>query len=545
MPDPIAAPPRLHRRLLRRGLGLLKWLLLVVVLLLASGLLLGDRLAPRALGAPSRALPVQDAQTEIDRELAPQLAAHPGLTGVLAAPDGLDAFAMRALATRKAGRSLDLMYFIWKDDLAGRLLAREVNAAAERGVRVRVLLDDINLGGLEPQLLALDAHPNIELRLYNPFRNRDGSLRVLEMVQRLRSLNHRMHNKAWIADGRVAVVGGRNIGEQYFSAADVNFRDLDLLLFGPAVEQVGDVFDSYWNSTAAVPIESLHPQGMAHLAEVIAEVDLDASSPEAVKYLARVDASHGVLAYRAQALSPVWTDSLRIVADPPLKGRDGAPRCAPQALDAAGCETWMVDRLVADIAGAKREALIITPYFVPGDAGTAGLVALAGRGVPIGIVTNGLAANDVAAVHGGYATYRDDLLAAGIRLHELRANREPVRHVKAFGSAGASLHTKAYALDGQRGFIGSFNLDQRSASLNTEMGVLFRDPVIAEVVRHEYARLASPSLSWEAQLDGDGDVQWLDGTTTPPTVLHAEPEASLWRRVQAKVLPWLPIEEQL
>jgi putative cardiolipin synthase len=343
----------------------------------------------------------------------------------------------------------------------------------------------------------------------------------------------------------VAVVGGRNIGEQYFSAADVNFRDLDLLLFGPAVEQVSGVFDAYWNSAAAVPIATLHPQYAPHLKAVIEAVDLDATEARAAPYLARVEASHGVLAYHARELTPRWTDSLRIVADPPLKGRDGAPRCAPEALDAPGCETWMVDRLVADIGAAQREALIITPYFVPGDEGTAGLVALAKRGVPIGIVTNGLAANDVVAVHGGYARYRDDLLAAGIRLHELRARRGADVHARAFGSGGASLHTKAYALDGQRGFVGSFNLDPRSASLNTEMGVLFDDPVIAEVVRHEYARLASPALSWKAELDADGEVRWLDGTTTPPTVLDSEPGATAWQRFQAVVLPWLPIEEQL
>src|SRR5688572_13657597 len=275
---PADPKPRSWRRRFLRWLG---WGTLALAVLMASGVLLADRLTPRATGAPGHVLPLQDAQTEIDREPAPLLAAHPGQTGVLTAADGLDALAMRAPASRRAGRSLDAMYFIWKDDLAGRLLAREAVAAAERGVRVRLLLDDINLGGLEPQLLAMDAHPNIELRIYNPFRNRDEAWRIVEMLQRLRSLNHRMHNKAWIADGRVAVVGGRNIGEQYFSAADVNFRDLDLLLFGPAVADVSKVFDTYWNSEAAVPIAALHPQASARLAAMIVILDVAAAVPEA------------------------------------------------------------------------------------------------------------------------------------------------------------------------------------------------------------------------------------------------------------------------
>ncbi|MGH8030189.1 MAG: phospholipase D family protein [Arenimonas sp.] len=540
MPD--AKPPRTRIQRLRR---VARWGLLALVLFMGSGWLLADKLMPRATGAPSHALAIQPAQTELDRELAPQLAAHPGQTGVIAASDGLEAFAMRAIATRKAGRSIDLMYFIWKDDLAGRLLAREVYAAAARGVRVRMLLDDINLSGLDPKLLALDAQPNIELRVYNPFVNRESAWRPLEMAQRLRSLNHRMHNKAWIADGRVAIVGGRNIGEAYFSAADVNFRDFDLLLFGPAVAQVSTVFDTYWNSAAAVPIASLHPQDTAHLLELIASVDVDAHEPEAAPYLARVEASQNVLAYHRQTLDPHWTSSLRIVADPPLKGRDGRARCAIDKPDTAGCDTWMVDRIVADITSAKREALVITPYFVPGDAGSAALVALAGRGTKVGIVTNSLAANDVAAVHAGYTAHRPDLLAAGIQLHELRARRDPAAKVSKFGSAGASLHTKAYVLDGQHGFVGSFNLDPRSADLNTEMGVLFDDPGIAADVAREYARLTEPVLSYGIVLDREGDVRWIDAVASPPRLLDQEPDTDALARLKVRVYQMLPLESQL
>ncbi|HPW05188.1 MAG TPA: phospholipase D-like domain-containing protein, partial [Dokdonella sp.] len=261
-------------RLLRLiGIGLL-----VVLVLVISGVLLADRLTPRATGAPGHALALEDGQTEIDRELAPMLAANPGKTGVLMLSDGLDGFSSRAVSARRAGRSLDLQYYIWHDDLTGHLLAREVYRAAERGVRVRLLLDDMNAEGLDPKLMTLDAHPNIELRLYNPFRNRDGIGRLFEMVQRVFSVNHRMHNKAWIADGRVAVVGGRNIGEEYFSAnPEVNFRDLDLLLFGPAVKQASTIFDDYWNSTAAVPVAALARKKPERMRELAAQLESEAA----------------------------------------------------------------------------------------------------------------------------------------------------------------------------------------------------------------------------------------------------------------------------
>jgi putative cardiolipin synthase len=511
------------------------WLLLALLAFVASGVLFADYLRPRATGAPGHALALQAAQTELDRELAPLLAAHPGQTGVIVVPDGLDAFAMRTLSARKAGRSLDLMYYIWHDDYTGRLLAKEAYAAAERGVRVRLLLDDINAAGLDAQLLALDAHPNVELRIYNAFRNRVGPTRLLETLHRASSINHRMHNKAWIADGRVAVVGGRNIGEQYFSAAEeVNFRDLDLLLFGPAVADASAVFDAYWNSAAAVPIAALHPATAQALAEMLVGVDLAAADPAAAPYLARVAASKGVLDYEREALHPHWTTGLAIIADPPLK------------LTGDDRKHWLVHTLGDAILATQQEALLISPYFVPGKQGTDALAGLVAKGVAVGVVTNSLAANDVPAVHGGYASYREDLLRRGVALYEVRAHaRQGSASAGAFGSSGASLHTKAFVLDGRRGFVGSFNLDPRSADLNTEMGVLFDDAGIAADVRREYLRLAGPALSYRVRLDGDGDLRWVDGTASPPRLLDREPDTNAGQRLQARFFQALPIESQL
>ena len=516
-----------------RVLSLLAGTLLTLVALVGSGLVFNEHLAPKATGAPGHALPLQAAQTEIDRELAPMLAANPGKTGALLLPDGLDAYAARAMTAQKAGRSLDLQYYIWNDDLTGHLLAREAHAAAERGVRVRILLDDMNAAGLDPQWMALDVHPNIELRLYNPFRNRSGIERGLELVQRVFSVNHRMHNKAWIADGRVAIIGGRNIGEEYFAAdGEVNFRDLDVLLFGPAVAEASAIFDQFWNSSAVVPMAALHEPSGEDLRDALAGFDDEALVANARPYLERVAESRSVRDYLQQQLRPVWTDRLQVVSDPPDK-RDGDSR-----------DEWLVVDLLDMLRGARAKALLVSPYFVPGEVGTGGLSSLAQAGVEVGVITNSLAANDVPAVHSGYAGYRPLLLDNGVHLYEIKLRGRP-ESAGPMGSSGASLHTKAFVIDDARGFVGSFNLDPRSAALNTEMGVVFDDPALAAGVRDEYLRLSAPESSYWVFLGGNGEVRWLDRAVQPPRVLETEPDAGLFRRALARVLAWLPIESQL
>ncbi|MEO6366235.1 MAG: phospholipase D family protein [Luteimonas sp.] len=517
---------------------LFAWGAFVLLAMLLSGWLLADHLTPPATGKTSHALPVQPAQTALDRELAPLLAAHPGKTGALLVPDGLDAFAARAISARQAGRSLDLQYYIWHDDLTGRLLGREAWLAAERGVRVRMLLDDMNAEGHDPKLLALDAHPNIEIRLYNPFRNRTGLWRVLELVQRLFSVNHRMHNKAWIADGRVGVLGGRNIGIEYFNASDeTNFRDLDMVLFGPAVGQASNVFDAYWNSPAVVPIAALNRKRVRELQDLLATVKHEATGAAAQRYLQRVDASPSVRGYMAKQLQPHWSAGIRVLADPPLKWKQDDRR------------GWLVQKLEHQLRGTRDKALLISPYFVPGKDATAGLVDLARRGAQVGIITNSLAANDVIAVHSGYRKYRGALIDGGVEVHEMRARDGGAQGRtgtgSAFGSSGASLHTKAFVVDDARGFIGSFNLDPRSADLNTEMGVMFDDPGIAIDLRNEYLRLADPVLSYHVLRGKGGDLRWLDAAASPPVLLDDEPDTSAWRRGLVHVFGWLPIESQL
>ncbi len=518
---------------MRRLLRCLLFVLLVLFVLVTSGLLLADHLTPQSMGQPGHALPVQPAQTAIDRALAPELARHPGKSGIGFVSTGVDAFAVRAVTARDAGRSLDLQYYMWKNDLTGHLLAREIHAAAERGVRVRILLDDMNTKRMDLQLAALDAHPNIELRVYNPFRNREGLWRLVEMVQRIFSINYRMHNKAWIADGRVAVVGGRNIGEEYFDARnDVNFRDLDLLVAGPAVEQASIIFDRFWNSAAAVPIGTLVHHTPTEMQKLVEGSRRLSQQPGARVFLDRVARSPSIGQYLAREMPLTWSDRVAIVSDPPLKkGQDNESQ-------------WLVQQLGEELRSAQRKALLISPYFVPGDAGSEAFSRMVQRGVNVGIITNSLAANDVAAVHSGYKRYREDLLRSGVKLYELKAQGK-VDRAGVFGSSGASLHTKAFVVDDRRGFVGSFNLDPRSVYLNTEMGVIFDDPEIGRRLVEEYLHLADPDQSYWVFLDGEGRLRWLDRDAEPPTVLDTEPDTGWGMRSMVWLLGWLPIESQL
>ena len=295
-----------------------------------------------------------------------------------------------------------------------------------------------------------------------------------------------------------------------------------------------------------MPLADLGDLALDDIRATVEAIGGEARSADARRYMERVEESSTVRAYLARSLAPHWSDRIRVVSDPPVK-RPGD--------DTTG---WLVDHIDTALRGARDAALLVSPYFVPGEDTSDVLTGLAGAGVHVGVVTNSLAANDVVAVHGGYAKYRERLLAAGVHLYELRpeaagdagddagdgpANVRP--RAGPAGSSGASLHTKAFLVDATQGFIGSYNLDPRSAWLNTEMGVFFDDPGLAADLRAEYLHLAGPGVSWKVGLDADGDLGWLDAAVEPPVLLDAEPAASRWRRLQARVFRWLPLESQL
>ncbi|MCC4621684.1 phospholipase D family protein [Xanthomonas cassavae CFBP 4642] len=510
------------------GIGMLVLVLGSVLSLYGYG-----RFADRQRGQVSHALPATAVVTAIDKVVAPLQHAHAAQTGVVIIPDNTDAFAVRALTARAAGRSLDLQYYIWHADFTGNLLHNELLRAADRGVRVRLLLDDMNIHGSDSVLAALDSHPLIEIRLFNPTRAREGTLmRGVEMVLRMVSINRRMHNKAWIADGRMAVVGGRNVGDEYFDAArDTNFMDMDAAVVGPAVGQAEQVFDAYWNSPNALPLSALVTAKPQALDALRGSLDAGLDSARAQPYVQRLQRSPSVQALM-QGDRPVhWLAHARIVSDPPEK-TDGAP---PQA-------DWMAPILIGEMAHAQRELKVISPYFVPGDEGMRWIGNLRQRKVRVNILTNSLAANDVVAVHSGYADYRVPLLQQGVRLHELKPMGKPDGSL--FGSSGASLHTKAFVVDDTRGFIGSFNLDPRSMNLNTEMGLLFEDRTVTEELERLYNHKVSAPVSYRVTLE-QGELRWHDDAAQPPQMWTREPAASLWRRSAATVLGWLPLDSQL
>ncbi|WP_269933324.1 phospholipase D family protein [Aminobacter sp. HY435] len=513
--------------------------LLVIVIAAVGTLVLASvvavyaygRFAKRARGAPSHALPKDGPPTRFDALVEPLLARHPGESGLALCSGNLQAFAVRAYAARYAERSLDLQYYYWRDDLTGRLLAREILAAADRGVRVRMMLDDINSRGNDKHNLALDSHPNIEIRLFNPSWARAfGLQRGLELLLRAVRTTRRMHNKAWIADGRLAIVGGRNVGDAYFDAAEeeANFRDMDLLLVGPAVEQAELVFDLFWNSEAVLPIRKILGRRRGNLPALRQRIEHTATTGRAAPYVQRVTEESRQETSLGQLR---WTSEANVVSDPPEKamgiGEDG----------------WLITSIEPLLKSATSALTIVSPYFIPGDSGTRLLKTLAEKGVDVSVLTNSLAATDVAAVHGAYVRYRKLLLAEGIEIFELKPDDDRT-DMSLFGSKGASLHTKAFVADNAAGFVGSFNFDPRSASLNTEMGVLFRHEELAREVEAVIAAQTSPHASYKLDLV-DGKLHWNDTVAGAPRQLTHEPNASLRRRFIARLISYLPIESQL
>ncbi len=447
-------------------------------------------------------------------------------------PDARDAFAARVLLARAAQRSLDVQYYIWRDDVTGRLLLRELRLAADRGVRVRLLLDDNNTKGLDATLVALDALPHVEVRLVNPFAHR--RYRFVDYATDFPRVNRRMHNKSMTADNQATIVGGRNVGNEYFGAGGgVEFRDLDVIVFGPLVREVSASFDAYWNAAMAYRVRDLVPPLDPQPARALLQrLDDSVADPAAEQYL------------RAVARTPLVTrlieghDGLewlhtRLVADPPSKLAD------------APAQVHLASQLAAAIGEPQTSFDVVSPYFVPGQGGTEQLVDLARRGVSVRVLTNSLAATDVAAVHAGYAKRRHALLAGGVRLYELKpdaAGTTPQdRNGAIGGSSDASLHAKTFAVDGEQVFVGSFNFDPRSVALNTELGIVMHSPTLAHAMAQAFEQTI-PANAYELQLDAGGAIVWIERTPAGEHRHASEPGTGALKRFAVGLLALLPIE---
>jgi putative cardiolipin synthase len=471
------------------------------------------------------------ADTPIGRAVTARLKQAGGLSAIYPLLDGLSAFAARAVLAKAATRSLDVQYYIWHADLSGVMLMEVLREAAERGVRVRLLLDDNGSAGLDPLLVVLDAHPNIEVRLFNPFASR--SFRALGYLTDFSRLNRRMHNKSFTADNQATIVGGRNVGDEYFAAGeDVWFADLDVLAAGPVAQEVSAWFDRYWNSESAFPLGNLVREEPAQAqAAWAAQIERVRADPQAARYVAAVRDSETVRRLLDGSLPVEWAPA-RVVADDPRK-----------ILVSPDDESvLMMPRLFKALGTPRRELQLVSPYFVPGEGGAAGLARLAGSGVKVQILTNSLAATDVTAVHAGYMKRRQTLVDGGVALFELRAQSETIDRKLLAGSSGASLHAKTFGVDRERIFVGSFNLDPRSARLNTEMGVVIGSPKLAGQLADAFAR-AIPALAYEVRAAAEsGGLQWREMTATGERVYDTDPATSGWRRFGVQLLSILPIE---
>jgi putative cardiolipin synthase len=507
----------------------------VLMLCMLAGLLGGCATTLPSLAGRTATTAVTDtAETRLGRALAAGVAAHPGETGIHPLLKPRDAFATRVMLARAAERSLDVQYYIWHGDPVGYLLFEALWQAAERGVRVRLLLDDNNTGGLDSTLAALDAHPNIELRLYNPFVQRDA--RMLGYLTDFARLNRRMHNKSFTADNQLTVVGGRNIGNEYFGVGDgVVFADLDVVAVGAVVAEVSKAFDLYWNSPSAYPAATLlGPGGPQAAADLVARFAATRADPQSVAYVDAVRATAVVRDVLDRKLAFEWATA-QLVLDDPAKTLDTQART----------DILLFPDLMQAMGRPQRTLDLVSPYLVPGDEGTAALVALAGRGVTVRILTNSLAASDVSAVHAGYAKRRLDLLRSGVQLYELKptaAQAVPDDRAGVGKSSSSGLHAKTFAVDRSRIFVGSFNFDQRSARLNTEMGLVIDSPLLARGLAEAFDTTV-PWTAYAVRLAPDGlSLQWIERTAAGETVHDTEPGTSLMLRMGVGVLSVLPID---
>ena len=474
------------------------------------------------------------ASTRLGQFFGPTADEHPGLSGFSLLSHGREAFIVRLALADLAERSLDMQYYMWDGDITGRIIVDRVMQAAERGVRVRLLVDDPYYKASDAVKAALDAHPNVEIRLFNPLTNRNWS--IFDFIFDFGRVNRRMHNKLAVVDNAVAIVGGRNIGDIYYGVNTIaNYRDLDVLAVGPVVRDLSGVFDRYWNSSSTVPISAIanRAYGAADLAAILSRLHEEIAAAD---YPYPIDQDLDELAAQRTELRDnlVWAHG-RVIADDP-------ETIAP------GMES---DDVVAFIRGRvahlKEELLVESPYFVLPAGAQATVKALHERNVRVRVLTNSLASNDMLPAHSGYAKTRRRLLENGMELYELRPDTNAFRSGWSFlsGRSPAALHTKAMAFDREAVFIGSFNLDPRSAVINTEAGLYIESPELAEKLTAYMATGVVPANSYRVLLDPNGEIVWETVRDGKKMRYRGEPETGFRRRFVAGLWKLLPIDLQL
>ena len=500
---------------------LLRTAVITLILLFAAGCATIDYDYPRS---ESYFLP-DTSDTRLAETIEPVVAKHPpDKSGFYPINDGINALAARLLLAERAEKSIDVQYYLIKNDIVGRAFIYSLLEAADRGVRVRLLLDDMFTAGYDVGMAALHSHPNFEIRIFNPF-HRGAAGRARSAITGFSRINRRMHNKSFTVDNQITIIGGRNIADEYFGAReDAKFGDLDVAGIGPVVQEVSNMFDTYWNHETALPapafVDELVDPATA-LNDLRARLESSLEEIRDSKYAEAV---------RSQLLEYVKSDEqlfewapYTLVVDSPDKG------IKSKAKEADSITTPLIESLKS----ADRELIIVSPYFVPRKSGIQALVDMQKGGVDVTVITNSLAANNQFTVHGGYAPSRKPLLEGGIKIYEVRPDAD-VAGAEIIDASGAraTLHTKAYIVDDKEVFIGSFNFDPRSAELNTELGVLIRDPELALV----YSVLIDEALgdqTFEVFLNDEGKLRWRGYRDGKEVIYDKEPETTWGQRTKA------------
>lgn len=487
-------------------------------------------------------------ETFLGRSFASQLAATPGQSGFHLLVSGQEAFLARAALAESAERTLDLQYYIVAEDATATLLLYRALRAAQRGVHVRLLIDDLYAVGRDFDFATLAAHPNVQVRVFNPFLNRGplGLSRLLEFLGDSDRLNRRMHNKLWIADNAAAVIGGRNLGDAYFNVSgEGDFADLDALAAGPVVAEISRSFDEYWNSEWAVPIEAFlgEPPETGHLDLILSQMAARAERFRETEY-ARVLRTMEIGRLVRDGRFPLVPARATAVYDPVAKL--GTATAEGQAR--------IMSVLRKTIEAAQQEVILISPWFIPSERGLGVLCTLVRRGVRVRVLTNSLASTDVPVVHAGYARYRPRLLACGVELHELRpgAARSGAARLGFSGSSlssAATLHAKAAVVDRKSMLVGSMNLDPRSRLSNTEVAVLIESAVLGEQLGTLFEEATALDQSFRVELTEPGNenapLAWTGKEDDKLVRYSSEPLASWWRRIVSGLLGALAPEELL
>jgi len=478
--------------------------------------------------------------------LAAESVTTPGLSGFRLMPHAAHSFDARVQLTRRAENSLDIQYYFIANDLTGRMLLRNVRDAAKRGVRVRLLVDDLYTSGADAMFIGLAAFPNVEVRLFNPFCcGREGLVsKFAASIFDFRRVNHRMHNKLFIADGAMAVAGGRNIADEYFiRSMSANFVDMDAFFVGGVVTRLEAIFDTYWNSPQAYPISDIVPTDLtaAQLRESFDRLVEEGDQMMEVRMPPRDILGYGSIADElADGHLNLQRGMAMAFADAPGKvmasSREEASRMS-------------VTMNVFDLVKAARnEVALSSPYFVPGSMGVQAFTDLRSRDVKVTILTNSLASNDEPSVHAGYAQYRPQLLRVGVDLYELSATR--VVHDKRFdvsapGASRGRLHAKTAVIDRSIVFIGSMNLDPRSDSINTELGIIVKSPELGGEVLHVIDETLRRN-AYRLQIGADGkNLEWVAMEDSGAVILHEEPDTSFLLKLRSMLLSPLVSEQEL